>query len=79
MEVMRQTVINVWLTGPELMRALKSAFPHDISIQALPLNASGKGVHLTMSVVGNAGLHIVYKKETMVPSPGPIVDELDPA
>ena len=79
MEINRQTVITVYLTGPELMKALKTAFPHDISIQALPINASAKGVHLTVNALTTGGLHIVYKKDTNLPSPCPVVDEHDPA
>ena len=72
MDAHRETIIKVILSGPEVIRALKAAYPHDISIQALPLNASARGVDLVMNVVGTTGLTIVYKKLTNLPSPCPV-------
>jgi hypothetical protein len=81
MQVDRSTAIVVKLTSAEVITALKAYYPHDLSIQALPLNPSGRGVHLSAEVPkGTCGLHITFIKETHVPSPAPVVDdEPDPA
>jgi hypothetical protein len=79
MDTQRETVIRVILSSAEVIGALKKAYPHDLNIQALPLNPSGRGIHLSMNVIGVAGLSITYKKETLVPGPSPIAIEHDPA
>jgi len=79
MDAFRETTIRVILTGAEVITALKKAYPHDLNVQALPLNGSARGVHLTATIVGICGLSIVYKKDTTVPAPAPVIDEPDPA
>jgi len=77
--VTRESTIRVTLNTVEVITALKAYFPHDLNIQALPLNPSAKGVNLSSTVQGACGLNIVYKKDTTVPAPAPITDEPDPA
>jgi hypothetical protein len=78
-QVIRSTTIDVILTTAEVIGALKAHFPHDLSIQALPLNSSVKGVVLKAEVRGACGLEITYTKDTTVPAPAPIINDPDPA
>jgi hypothetical protein len=76
-QTIRSTTIDVILTTAEVIGALKAHFPHDLNIQALPLNPSAKGIALSSKVQGACGLTITYTKDTTVPGPAPI--EHDPA
>lgn len=79
MQTIRSTTIDVILTTAEVISALKSHFPHDLSIQALPLSGSAKGIVLKAKVQGACGLEITYTKDTTVPGPAPIKNDPDPA
>jgi hypothetical protein len=77
--VTRESTIRVKLNTVEVITVLKAYYPHDLNIQALPLNPSAKGVMLSSTVNGACGLDIVYKKDTTVPAPAPVTNDPDPA